>query len=295
MNIHDLSQSFKRYALHEKELMPKTVQEIFRAIRGLDKCFEELKIESLTIAHIRQYLYEQKESRLWSSRTLRNHRQYLNTFFTWCEKEGHIKENPVAKIERPKLPKTLPRFITKEQSYSILYHAEYYPWRYRFERVRNVAIMAMFLMTGLRLNELINVQVQDVDLNAQEILVRKGKGRKERIVPIYPKLERVLRTYAEERQKLSKPTPWFFHSAKSDKRMTGKTVQKVCQKISKQAKVKFTPHMLRHTFGHLSTNAGLGVYQIKEIMGHANLSSTEIYLSVSKDALKRSMYAVELL
>ncbi len=295
MNFQSLSQSFKRYALYERELMPKTVQEILRAVKKLFQSMGDTNIEQVSTAHVRAHLYQQKEERLWSARTLRNHRQYLNTFFTWCVEEGHVTENPVRKIARPKLPKTLPRFITKQQAFSVLYHTEYYPWRYKFERVRNVAIIALFLMTGLRLNELINLQLQDVDMNAQEILVRKGKGRKERIVPIYPKLERILKTYLEEKQRLNKPTAWFFHSAKSDKRMTAKTVQKVCQKISKKAKIKFTPHMLRHTFGHLSTNAGLGVYQIKEIMGHANLSSTEIYLSVAKDALKKSMYAVDLL
>ena len=294
MNFNDLAQSFKRYALHEKELTPKTTKAIIKAAEKLDEFTADKSLTKLDTPVIREYLLNRREDRLWSPKTFRNERQYLKTFFDWLLREGIVKSNPVEKIEKPKLPKRLPRFITKDQSLTILAHTEYYNWRYRFERVRNVAIIAVFLMTGIRLNELINLRVQDVDLDTQEIFVHEGKGKKDRIVPIYPKLQSILSNYNRERKHLTRQSQWFFHSARSDKRMTPKTVHQMCKKVSYESGIKFTPHMLRHTFGRLSLDGGLGMYQLKELMGHSNISTTEIYASVSKEGLKRSFYNTQL-
>lgn len=231
---------------------------------------------------------------MWSAKTFRNKRQCLKSFFNWCVREGLLKSNPVEKIEKPKLPQRLPRFINKEEALTVIAHAEFYPWRYSFEKVRNLAIIATFIMTGLRLNELINLKVHDVDFQSGEIFVEKGKGRKERIIPIYPKLQLSLSTYINERRRLGAQSKYFFHSARSTQKLTPKTVQNICRKVSGSSGIKFTPHSLRHTFGHLSTDAGLGLYQLKDIMGHSTVSTTEIYSSISKEGLKRKFFETEL-
>ena len=294
MNFSTLTQSFKRYALHEKELTPKTTKAIIRSVEKLCEKTGEENMKRLDTHTIREYLLSQKEDLLWSAKTFRNERQYLKSFFDWLVREDVLKSNPIDKIEKPKLPKNLPRFITKEQAMTILSHAQFFKWRYSFERVRNIALIAMFLMTGLRLNELINLRVQDIDFYSKEIFVKNGKGRKERIVPMYPRLESFLKAYNEERKILKNQSQWFFHSVKSDKRMTPKAIQTVCRKVSKESGVKFTPHMLRHTMARLSLDSGLGIYQVKELLGHASVSSTEIYSSVSKAGLKNAFCATQL-
>ncbi|WP_422009442.1 tyrosine-type recombinase/integrase [Roseivirga pacifica] len=285
---------FKRYALYEREISHKTTKAILRSIERLYESLLEENIKNYNTDSIREYLLTQKEKRLWTGKTFRNERQYLKTFFSWCVREGYFKDNPVDKIEKPRLPKRLPRFITKDQSLTILAHAEYYNWRYRFERCRNVAIIATFLMTGLRLNELINLRVSDVDFVSKEVFVKEGKGRKERIVPMHPRLQSILTNYNLDRQHLSKQSHWFFHSARSAQRMTPKTIQTICAKVSRESGIKFTPHMLRHTMARLSLDSGLGIYQVKELLGHSSITSTEIYSSVSKEGLKHSFFSKQL-
>jgi site-specific recombinase XerD len=292
--IENLFTQFKRYALYEREISPKTTKAILRSVERLYEYVSQENIKKYDTAIIREYLLNQKEKKLWTGKTFRNERQYLKSFFNWCVREGYFKDNPVDKIEKPRLPKRLPRFITKDQSLTVLAHAEYFNWRYRFERCRNVAIIATFLMTGLRLNELINLRVKDIDFSSKEIFVERGKGRKERIVPIHPRLHSILVNYDRERQHLSKQSQWLFHSARSEQRMTAKTIQTICNKVSCESGIKFTPHMLRHTMARLSLDSGLGIYQVKELLGHSSVASTEIYSSVSKEGLKNAFFSTQL-
>ncbi|WP_075343743.1 tyrosine-type recombinase/integrase [Tenacibaculum agarivorans] len=279
---------FKRYALYEKEITPKATQSI---INSTKKLFEVTNIENLkdiTTDIIRGYLYDQKEQRLWTAKTFRNKRQHLKSFFDYCVSHEYISKNPVEKIGKPKLPKTTPRFIKTQDLLFIIAHTELYPWRYEVERTRNNAIISTFLFTGMRLSELLNLQLTDVNIEEQEIIIKKGKGKKERIVPIHHKLLPQLKRYLKERKRCKNQSIWFFQSLKLPTQITPKTIHIICKKISKASGVKFTPHNLRHSFARGCMNSGLGLYQTKEILGHASVSTTEIYLSIAKNTLKKS-------
>lgn len=279
---------FKRYALYEREINPRTTKDIMNSAKHLFSSLEIIKIQNINTEDIRNYLYDQKEQRLWSAKTFRNKRQHLKSFFDYCICREYLKTNPVDKIGKPKLPKTLPRFIDSKDILSIIAHTELYQWRYDVERTRNMAIIGVFLFTGMRLNELLNLKIMDVNITEEEITIIKGKGGKERIVPIYPKLLPLLRQYLKERKKCKNQSIWFFQSLKQSTQIMPKTIHVMCKKISKVSGVKFTPHMLRHSFARNCINAGLGLYQTKEMLGHASVSTTEIYLSISKSALKKS-------
>jgi len=88
---------------------------------------------------------------------------------------------------------------------------------------------------------------------------------------------------------------YFFTGAQSEKPMSGKNVRTICQKLSRSTRCYFTPHMLRHTFGRLAVEAGMDIFKIKEIMGHSEITTTQGYLSVSSENLKRSMSELDLL
>jgi site-specific recombinase XerD len=186
------------------------------------------------------------------------------------------------------LSKTLPRFLTTKQTLAILAHTEFYNWRYVSERYRNTAIINTFLFTGIRLNELRHLEIIDVNLNDGEIIVRKGKGRKERMVPIHPKLYPILKNYLNYREKEKYKSIWFFQSLRAGTKVSAKTIQHICRKVSIASEVKFTSHMLRHTYARNCINSGVGLYQTKEMLGHASVATTEIYLSISKQNLKKT-------
>jgi site-specific recombinase XerD len=147
----------------------------------------------------------------------------------------------------------------------------------------------------LRLNELLKLRITDINLEAQEIYVNHGKGGKDRTVPIHLKLLGILRVYIEHRNARKKNSQWFFTGIHSDKRLYEKNVQEFCKKISISSGIKFTPHMLRHTFARLSCDADMNIFKLKEIMGHSHVSTTQIYLSVSKEGIKKSFGSISLL
>jgi site-specific recombinase XerD len=287
MYLESYLDSFKRYALYEKEINFQTTKDIISISKKLFEFVKVNDLKEINTSMIRSFLYKRKEERLWSPRTFRNQRQYLKTFFTFCLDNDFLELNPVSKVRVPKIPKALPRFLTKEQARFILAQTKQYEWRYKIEKTRNVAIIAMFLFTGMRLNELINLRIEDVNFSTREIHIKHGKGKKERIVPIYPKLIPFLQDYLSRKEKLNLYSPWFFQSLRLDTRMSKKTVQAICRKIGKLT-IYFTAHMLRHTCARELINGGVNLFMVKEILGHNSITTTISYLSISKQALKET-------
>ena len=294
MRIDDLQREFKRYALMEKGIMPKTYKSIWGSVRQLAIHGKSNELTDLNSSMVRCFLCAGRSEKGWAAQTFRNHWQYLKIFFDWCQRKNYIRAHPVLGIERPRPSKRLPRFITSNEAQKILYHAAWYPWRYRLEKPRNEAIIAMLLMTGLRLQELLNLQVHDIDLFNGNLLVRQGKNKKDRVVPIHPRLAPVLHTYVKERKQLGRPSLWFFSGIKSDKQLNQKDVRTVCKKIGIASGVKFTPHMLRHTFAREMVNRDFNLYKLQQILGHAQITTTQIYLSVSTAGIKRSFDQVKM-
>ena len=171
----------------------------------------------------------------------------------------------------------------------------WYPWRYQSEAVRNETILYVFVYTGLRLQELLDLELMDISLEAREIMVRQGKGQKDRVVPIHPRLASVLRRYVAQLRSRGHSSPYLFTGVQSMKPLSGKDVRIICQKLSHASGCYFTPHMLRHTFGRLAVEAGMDIFKIKEIMGHSSIATTQGYLSVSTENLKLSMLDLHLL
>lgn len=147
----------------------------------------------------------------------------------------------------------------------------------------------------MRLNELLHLRIIDVNLESQEIYIDKGKGGKNRTVPIHPQLSSVLRGFIKERNRRGKESKWFFTGIHSDKRLYEKNIAEICKKLSLKSGIKFTPHMLRHTFARLVCDANMNLFKLKEILGHSNVSTTQIYLSVSKEGIKKSLGCITFL
>ncbi|MBN2527757.1 MAG: tyrosine-type recombinase/integrase [Deltaproteobacteria bacterium] len=251
-------------------------------------------LDDIGVELLRDFFYEGKERFHWSYWHYCNHYKYLKKFLGWCVENGYSKVNPMDKIRKPKKPQSLPRRLTHQQAQSILYTSFNYRWRYKFERPRNHAIIATLLYTGLRARELINLQMVDVNLGADVILVRSGKGNKDRYVPVHSKLSYILKQYLIERMATGKMSPYFFTSALRDEPLCYQALGKICRRISGATGVKFTPHCLRHTFGSVAIEQDMGLVQLKEIMGHSNISSTMIYLKMSPAGLKTSLNRLDL-
>ncbi len=295
MLIQDLIPGFQRYLLFEKNLSPSYVKGVLDTVRLLFRYDESLRVSQCTTDHIRSFLYQMREDRLWSPKTLRNYRNNLKIYFQFALRKQHIRKNPVDEIGVPKLSKSLPRCLTKSQTEVLISEVHCYPWKYRLEGYRNVAIFYTFLFAGLRLSELLNLQMHQVNFEEAHFFIENGKGRKDRYVPIHPSLVPVLKCYQSKRAEKLASSPYFFTSIRSSKPLTKKNIYAIFQKLSLKCGFKIRPHLLRHTMAKLSLEADLNPYKLKEILGHSNIATTQIYMSVSTQNIRQSFSKIKLL
>ncbi len=267
---------------------------ILYSLRMLTRYLETQTLADFSTESVRSFFYYGRSERQWSPKTYRNHWQYQKLFFDFCVNRGYLRQNPVMKLQKPKLPERIPRCLSHDDAQKILYQTFNYPWRYKIETYRNHAIIAVLMMAGLRLQELLNLRVYDIDLSARTIFVRQGKGRKDRIVPIHYRLLPILRQYAQKKQAAGKPGEWLFSGVRSTKQLSQKDVRAICKRVSVAAGVKFSPHVLRHTLGRELADNQVDTKIIQKILGHASISTTQIYTSLSWHPFENSFQQAKL-
>ena len=203
----------------------------------------------------------------------------LKTYFKFLIREGELIENPMMKVVAPKSKKRLPVFIEEDQIASLLNEVQF---EEGFVGQRNKLIIELFYVTGIRLSELINIKISDVDFNNQSIKVL-GKRNKERIIPISSKVVDDLNVFIENNQQ----NKYLFTNLEGNK-LYNKLVYRIVNKyIGKISSVnKKSPHILRHTFATHMLNNGADINAIKELLGHANLSATQVYTHNTIEKLK---------
>lgn len=290
-DLPKLHREFRRFCAVEEGLAVRTVKAMQMSFGTFLRRTGLKELNEVNEVALREFFYEGRERYQWSPSHYANNHKYLKRFMGWCVQRGLRKDNPLEVIKRPKAAQALPRRLTEEEGQKILYGSFTLPWRYEFEQTRNHAIISTFLFTGLRMSELLNLDLTDVDLKDRSILVRHGKGNKDRRIPIHYKLARTLSQYLKTR--LKSDARWFF-PGKQGGRLTAKNLSKICQRIGQHTGVHFTCHQLRHTFGSVSVEQGLNIVQLKEIMGHSNLASTMIYLKMSAKSLEEGVNRLEL-
>ena len=203
----------------------------------------------------------------------------LKTYFKFLIRDGELIENPMLKVVAPKSKKRLPVFIEEDQIASLLNEVQFEDG---FIGQRNKLIIELFYVTGIRLSELINIKISDVDFNNQSIKVL-GKRNKERIIPISSKVVDDLNVFIENNQQ----NKYLFTNLEGNK-LYNKLVYRIVNKyIGKISSVnKKSPHILRHTFATHMLNNGADINAIKELLGHANLSATQVYTHNTIEKLK---------
>jgi site-specific recombinase XerD len=213
----------------------------------------------------------------------------LVVFFRWCVERNHLPSNPADGIETPKLTKTLPARLTKQEATRLLEYIENYPWPYTFQRWRNHAIFATFLHAGLRKRELLRLKMIDLDLENQSLFVRQGKGGKDRIVPVSATLAGSLRRYLKERSRLGKACPEVFTSLNRDMGFTDQGLKNLVAAARRMTGMHLRVHTLRHSFATLMLEGGCDLFSLSKMMGHSDIKTTTIYLAASAAHLRTQM------
>ncbi|MEM7085240.1 MAG: tyrosine-type recombinase/integrase [Bacteroidota bacterium] len=281
MTIESALHEFSEYQRYIKGLSPETIKRYKQHVSFFSRFMNITTLGDVSEASVRSYFFKGRTERSWSASTYRTYHMSLHVFFTWCIKRNYLTENHVEKLELPKLPRSIPRGLTNEQAERLLEVVHNYPYRSEFQRIRNYAVYATFIFTGLRRKELLSLTLTDIDLNRQTIFVRRGKGGRDRIIPLTSKLGIILNKYLEARRTTGKTCPEFFTSLKKNDAFTASALKNLTDDIKEVVDFHFTIHGLRHTFGTLMAEGGCDVYSLREMMGHSDIKTTMIYVSAS--------------
>lgn len=242
----------------------------------------ESGVDSVNYLFLRKYLAHMKEKN-YSKRTIARKLASLRSFFKFLYREGHIKTNPAAGIATPKLDKKLPVFLDVNEI-SILIEA---PGDKDLTGLRDRAIMEMLYSTGMRVSELVGTNLNNIDFISGVVKVF-GKGKRERLVPIGDKALGAIRNYLDKRgaAKLNDPKVVFLN--KGGGRLTDRSVRRIIEKYIKKVSMRegVSPHTLRHSFATHLLNRGADLRSVQELLGHMNLSTTQIYTHVTTQRLK---------
>lgn len=217
----------------------------------------------------------------------------VRSFYKFLHRNEIVEANPARTMQSPKRDKYLPAYLDRAQIDLLFQMAEARAWEGRFTDVRNLAILELFYSTGLRLSELAGVNRDMLDLVSQQLKVR-GKGRKERIVPIGDHAQLALRNYEAKRDELTrmlggKVDRTAFFLSRTGSRIGVRAVQLVVGKFLKQIDedAGLSVHSLRHTFATHLLDAGADLRAVQELLGHASIATTQIYTHTSVERLKQ--------
>ena len=243
------------------------------------------KFKEINRNDIRRFLADQYENK-YTSKTVARRLATVKSFFKYLVKVELIEDNVSIHIHSPKVPKKLPNFIDKNLI-DVLMSS---PPLGTLIGVRDRAVLELFYSTGVRLSELVNINIGDFHIDKKLVRVI-GKGNKERIIPYGKTAESAIENYLKMRNLSFKPvfarSPLFVNS--SEKRISKRTIQRRMNNYIKLVAdgKSVGPHLLRHTFAtHLLDN-GADIRAVKDLLGHSSLSSTQIYTHVSIDKLKK--------
>lgn len=209
----------------------------------------------------------------------------LRAFFRFAIMRHYVESDPVYSIRGPKKKHPLPQFLKENDMDRLLDKQQ---WGEDYDSVRARTIIMMFYETGMRLSELLGLDDDAVRFASQEIKVT-GKGNKQRIIPFGNELCEALRAYIELRNaRVNRISSALFLSDKG-KRMTPEMVRRIVSvNLSKVSSLKKkSPHVLRHTFATAMLNHDAGIENLRKLLGHASVSTTEIYTHTTFEQLKR--------
>ena len=283
-----LIDKFIDYLSLEKSYSPNTIHAYYKDLKDFEKFsksnFDNINIEESNYPIIRSWIVEMVNSGN-SNRTVNRKISSLKSFFKFLIKTDSIKTSPLDQHMPLKQKKKIEVPFSKEEIFSLL-DSDYFPDSYK--GLLQKTIITFFYFTGVRRIELIELKESNLDLKSGVVKVL-GKRNKERIIPLLPKIKDLLEKYISERNSVIPKIEYdlVFLSNKGFKlseKYVYRTVAEYFKLVS--SKTKKAPHVLRHSFATHLINEGADINSVKELLGHASLSATQIYSHTSMEKIK---------
>jgi integrase/recombinase XerC len=272
----------------ERNLSPYTLRNYEGDLRGLFAFLEQRDIEPCALSRqiFREYLSRLVADGV-SPGSIQRKVSAARGFYRWLHAQGVIESNPLANVKGPRKPRRLPSFLTHDEVTALISS----PRGSRPQAMRDRAILELLYATGMRVSEIAALNLDDVDLDGQAVRVL-GKGNKERIVimgdPAREALEQYLR---EARPKLATGPERAFFLNRDGGRLSVRRVQLMLRKYAAAAGLgkRAYPHLLRHTFATHLLDGGADLRVVQELLGHANVNTTQVYLHVTEERQRKVM------
>lgn len=282
--MNEWMERFLEYYRVVKNASEHTVRNYRIDLQAFEKHCVDVPLEQIDKRAIRGYLAKLAQEGI-HRKTLLRRLSALRSFFNFLTKEKVMSVNPMEEIERPKADKKIPAFLSYEQVerlFAMPDTAEYLGFRDR-------CMMELFYSSGLRVSELVGLSYGDVDLINRAIRV-KGKGKKERVIPITKNAAKWIQEYLNHPDREEKEEEVLFLN-KWGKRLSARSVDRNFQAYLKKSGLagKITPHTIRHTIATHWLEKGMDLKTIQTLLGHNSLATTTIYTQVST-RLKREVY-----
>ncbi|MEM9283981.1 MAG: site-specific tyrosine recombinase/integron integrase [Verrucomicrobiota bacterium] len=280
-------EAFLEYLSVEKNASPRTLINYEKSIHAFRNWVPDFEAwESIGSETFKDYLFERMKAG-WARSTIRLHFSALRSFYKFMTRRSGLSVNPLLEVELPKAEKKLPVVLNQEQVEELLelpFKVEQPRQAPGWTAHRDAAILELFYSSGVRLAELTALNVEDFDLHEECVRVL-GKGGKERICPVGSKAAEVIHAYRNEARVLEGP----LFISKLRRRMTSRAVSDVFRKYHglSNIPVNVSPHKLRHSFATHLLDHGADLRSVQTLLGHASLSTTQIYTHVSIQRMKQ--------
>lgn len=244
---------------------------------------------SVTTSLLREYLYFVKESRKLSQTSISKVIAIIKSFFNYLEEEEIIEKNPSRKIKVPKKINRIPRVISKTEFDILISSIDFSPVRCRKNIIRDKLIISMLFYTGIRRAELLNLSWNDLNLENNILIVRAGKGNKDRIIPIHKNLLSLIDAYLTLRLPLKNNALFIGESGKKLCKNSFTFILKMHLNLSGLAKKGYSAHSFRHGFATHLIESGVDLFKVQRLLGHQSLDTTKVYINFNNSQMAKAI------
>jgi len=247
------------------------------------------EINLISTSTIRQYFYYARESRGLCQSSISKIIATIKSFFNYLEEEEIIVKNPARKIRVPKKIYRIPSVMSKYEVDLIIRSVDFAPLRCKKNNTRDKLILSLLYYTGIRKSELLNLNWTDINLSKSSVIIRRGKGGKDRLIPLHRKVTELVDKYLDERLPL-----------KIDALLIGEQGKRLCKGsftyllnmylcLSGLKKKGYTAHSFRHSFATHLVEAGVDLFKVQKLLGHESLDTTKIYINFNSSQMAKAV------
>ena len=282
--MYQIISEYIEYLELEKGLARNTIEAYRRDLENFSDTLNIYEVDSVSRLSVNSYIRSLKENKYAPASIMRKVAS-LRGFFKWADSMGIIGTNPTATLEQPKVPQRLPKVVSIKEIEEML-HNNLTPLEH--------VIIELLYSCGLRVSELVNLKINDLDL-ASKYIRCFGKGSKERIVPFGETAIRIIKDYLPTRNfimKKYKLDTKVFLINENGRFVNRQDIYELVHLQGKFIHKNISPHTLRHSFAtHLLEN-GADLRIVQELLGHSDVSTTQLYTHISKKRLKEVYFAI---